>query len=128
MVPGDKPGSNILKSIGEEIMKKLMIFGALTFALSGCSIFGGESVEDAAAKSTAAAKSSITAAEDALKKARSVEGEWRDSKKTLLKKAKAAASKGDFKKAIELADIAKFQGEMGYAQAMEQKNAGPWLF
>jgi len=109
-------------------MKKLMIFGALIFALSGCSIFGGESAEDAVAKSTAAAKSAITGAEDALKKARSVEGEWRDSKKTLLKKAKAAASKGDFKKAIELADIAKFQGEMGYAQAMEQKNAGPWLF
>ena len=105
-----------------------MIFGALIFALSGCSIFGGENAEDAVAKSTAAAKSAIADAEDALKKAQSVEGEWRDSKKTLLKKAKAAASKGDFKKAIELADIAKFQGEMGYAQAMEQKNAGPWLF
>jgi len=109
-------------------MKKLMIFGALIFALSGCSIFGGENAEDAIAKNTAAAKSAITAAEDALKKAHSVQGEWRDTKKSILKNAKAAASKGDFKKAIKLANEAKFQADMGYAQAMEQKDAGPWLF
>ncbi|MCF6338193.1 MAG: SoxXA-binding protein [Gammaproteobacteria bacterium] len=109
-------------------MKKLMIFGALIFALSGCSIFGGETAEDAVAKNTAAAKSAIAAATDALKKARSVDGEWRDAGKKILKKAKAAASKGDFKKAIELANEAKFQADMGYAQAVEQKNAGPWLF
>ncbi len=109
-------------------MKKLIVFGALILALSGCSIFGGESAEDAAARDSAAAQSAIAAAEDALNKARSVDGEWRDSRKKILKKAKAAASKGDFKKAIELANLAKFQGDMGYKQAMEQKNAGPWLF
>ncbi|NOX91766.1 MAG: SoxXA-binding protein [Gammaproteobacteria bacterium] len=109
-------------------MKKLIMFGALVFALNGCSIFGGESAEDAAARDAAAARSAITAAEDALKKARSVDGEWRDSRKKILKKAKAAASKGDFKKAVELANEAKFQADAGYAQAMEQKDAGPWLF
>jgi len=109
-------------------MKKLIIFGALVFALSGCSIFGGESAEESVARDTAAARSAITAAEDALKKARSVDGEWRDARKKLLKKAKAAASKGDFKKAIELANKAKFQADTGYTQAMEQKDAGPWLF
>jgi hypothetical protein len=111
-------------------MKKLMIFGALVFALSGCSMFGGgEGGGDSmAGGDAAAAKAAIAAAEAALDKARSVEGEWRDAKKKMVKKAKAAASKGDYKKAIKLADMAKFQGEMGYKQAMEQKNASPWLF
>jgi hypothetical protein len=30
--------------------------------------------------------------------------------------------------AAKLAKKAKFEGEMGYQQAQEQKNAGPWLF
>ena len=111
-------------------MNKLMIFGALIFALtlSGCSIFEGGSGASAAGGDAAAAKSAIAAAEAALKKARSVEGEWRDAKKKMVKKAKAAASKGEFDKAIKLANKAKFEGEMGYKQAMEEKNAGPWLF
>jgi hypothetical protein len=110
-------------------MKKLMIFGALAFALSGCGMMnGGGSDSAAGGGDAAAAKSAIAAAEAALKKARGVEGEWRDAKKKMVKKAKAAASKGDYAKAIKLADMAKFQGEMGYSQAMEQKNAGPWLF
>ncbi len=110
-------------------MKKVMIFGALIFALSGCSYFGGGSSDDTSANADAeAAKAAIAAAVEALDKARSVEGEWRDARKKILKKAKAAASKGDYKKAIKLANMAKFQGEMGYKQAMDQKNAGPWLF
>jgi len=107
-------------------MKKLMIFGALVFALSGCSTMGGGSA--AGGNDAAAAKSAIAAAEASLKKARGVEGEWRDAKKKMVKKAKAAASKGDYAKAVKLANKAKFEGEMGYAQAMDQKNAGPWLF
>lgn len=108
-------------------MKKLMIFGALAFALSGCGTMGGGD-SAAGGDDAAAAKSAIAAAEAALKKARGVEGEWRDAKKQMVKKAKAAASKGDYKQAIKLANEAKFQGEMGYKQAMDQKNAGPWLF
>lgn len=108
-------------------MKKLMIFGALVFALSGCSMMGGGD-SAAGGANAATAKSAIAAAEAALKKARGVEGEWRDAKKKMVKKAKAAASKGDFKKAIKLANKAKFEGEMGYKQAMDEKNAGPWLF
>lgn len=110
-------------------MKKLMIFGALVFALSGCSWFSGGSEGDSAASGdAAAAKTAIASAEAALKKARGVEGEWRDAKKKMVKKAKAAASKGEYEKAIKLANKAKFEGEMGYTQAMEQKNAAPWLF
>jgi hypothetical protein len=116
------------KSIGGEKMKKLMIFGALvlTLSLGGCATSGGG---DTAVNTDAeAAKSAIASAEAALKKARSIEGEWRDAKKKMVKKAKAAASKGDFKKAIKLANMAKFQGEMGYQQAIGQEKAGPWLF
>ena len=106
-------------------MKKLAITmtGALLIALSGCASQG--KTEDVNAAATTAA---IEAAEAALNKARSVDGEWRDARKVYLKKAKAAAHKADYKTAIKLANIAKFQGEMGYQQAIEQKDAGPWLF
>lgn len=112
-------------------MKKIALFGALIFVLSGCSQFGGgESAGGKAAMSgeAAEAQAAIKAASAALKKARGVGGEWRDSNKKMLKKAKAAASKNDFKTAIRLANKAKFEGDMGYAQAMGQKNAGPWLY
>ena len=109
-------------------MNKLLIFGALIFALSGCSTMGGGDSAAAGGTDAAAAKGAIAADEAALDKARGVEGEWRDAKKKMVKGAKAAASKGDFEKAIKLANKAKFEGEMGYKQAMEQKNAGPWLF
>ena len=75
-----------------------------------------------------AAKSAIAAAEAAVKKAAKAGGEWRDSKKKFIKKAKAAASKKDYKKAIKLANKAKAEGEMGYKQAMAEKDAKPWLF
>ncbi len=58
------------------------------------------------------------------KKAASVGGEWRDIGK-FLKQAEAAAKKGDYDTAVKLAAKARFQGEMGYKQALEQKNAGP---
>lgn len=78
-------------------------------------------------------------------KAASVEGEWRDlrwKKSTFVKwknaagetvkgsfvgVADAAAAEGNYVKAMELLKTAKFQAEMGYQQAMEQKNAGPRL-
>lgn len=64
----------------------------------------------------------------AVKKAKSVNGEWRDVGK-ILKKADKAADKGDYAQATKLANKAKAQGELGYAQAMAQKNAdGSFLF
>jgi LysM repeat protein len=87
----------------------------------------------------------LKAANDALDKAASVGGEWRDSrwKKSKFVKwtksdgstvkgsyvaiAKLAASEGKFDRAIELLKTAKKQGELGYAQAMEQKDAKPML-
>ncbi len=58
------------------------------------------------------------------KKAASVGGEWRDIGK-FLKRAEEAAKKGDFETAVKLAEKARFQGKMGYKQALEQKDAGP---
>lgn len=108
-------------------MKKLILLGAMIFAISGCSSMdGGDKMSGGA--DAAAAKSAISAAEAAVKKAAKAGGEWRDSKKKFIKKAKAAASKKDYKKAIKLANRAKFEGEAGLAQAMAEKDAKPWLF
>ena len=74
----------------------------------------------------------------ALDKANSVQGEWRDArgkkakavkcgdkKMSYLHAAECFAAAGDWKNAVKNAEIAKFQAEMGYEQAMGQKNAGP---
>ena len=79
----------------------------------------------------------------ALDKANRIEGEWRDARwskskavkvkgkdgksksMSYLGAAEAYAKMGDYKNAIKYIKIAKFQGEAGYKQAMEQKRAGP---
>lgn len=66
----------------------------------------------------------VAEAKASLKKAASVRGEWRDSG-DMLKKADEAAGKGDLDKAIKLANMAKQQGELGYAQAIAEKSAPP---
>ena len=60
------------------------------------------------------------AADAARKGAAKVGYEWRDTKK-MLKSAKKLADKGQFDKAIALANKAKFQGERAQAQAAEQE-------
>lgn len=60
----------------------------------------------------------------AIDKAKSVGGEWRDSRK-LIDKAQKAAEAGDEKKALKIAHDAKLQGELGYEQALSQKDAKP---
>ncbi|MBU0501208.1 MAG: SoxXA-binding protein [Gammaproteobacteria bacterium] len=59
----------------------------------------------------------------AQQKAQSVGGEWRDLAKT-LDQAAVAAAEGDCEKANKKYAAARFQGEMGYQQALEQANAG----
>lgn len=100
---------------------------AAAFTLSAC--YAGD-VKKAAAGHAAAYDKAMAEAIAAADKAKSVGGEWRDirwkkSKKPLILNAEKAAAKGDYAKAISLLKTAKFQGEMGYQQAMEQKNAGP---
>jgi len=62
----------------------------------------------------------IQAAEAARKKAASVKGEWRDTGK-MIKSAQKALKAGDYEKALKLAKKAHQQGELGYKQAVSQK-------
>ncbi len=102
-------------------MKKIAsIFAALV--LVGCAGTGGMQESE-----PMDLDSTIKAAEAAIKEAKSAGGEWRDSGK-FLKKAKEAAKKGDEGSAMKLAKKALKQGKLGKMQAMDQKNAGPWLF
>jgi nucleoid-associated protein YgaU len=100
---------------------KLLIAAFLSVGLlAGCA--STEETSEPAPKADAqksAAEAAIAAADAALKKAASVGGEWRDSRK-ILKKAEAALKKGDYAKAIKLANQARRQGELGYAQAMDE--------
>ena len=68
----------------------------------------------------AAFDAAYAAADAARKGAAKVGYEWRDTKK-MLKSAKKLADKGQFDKAIALANKAKFQGERAQAQAAEQE-------
>ena len=65
----------------------------------------------------------IRAAEAAQKTADEAGGEWRDVGK-LIKAAKAAADSGAYGKATALANKARQQSELGYKQALAEKNAG----
>jgi len=85
----------------------------------------------------------VAAANAALDKAASVQGEWRDSrwkkstfvkyktkdgkthKSSFLGAAEIAAADGDYASAMKFAETATFQGNMGYEQAVGQKNIGP---
>jgi hypothetical protein len=91
---------------------------AIALALTGL-VAGTAQAGDEAAQF----KQAIEKAEASKKKAASVNGEWRDTGK-LIKKAQAAAKKGDYANAINLANTAYRQGELGYQQAVEQKDAG----
>lgn len=112
-------------------MKKLLGI-ALLVALSG------SAYADSHGKMKAEYEALHGAAVAALDKAASVGGEWRDARDKKAKVAKCGdkklsyllaaechAANGDYTNAIKNAEIAKFQGERGYEQAMGQKNAGP---
>ena len=73
--------------------------------------------------SAAGYESALVAAKAEQKKAAAVGGEWRDTGK-LFKKAEQAAAAGDYAKATELAERARFESEMGQAQATEQADVG----
>jgi len=90
------------------------------FALAKSKEGGGAA--SASEGSSAAADQAIADAEAARKKADSVGGEWRDTAK-MIKDAQDLAKAGEFDKAIQLANKAKRQGELGYAQAIHEKNA-----
>lgn len=107
--------------------KTAIVYAALlALTLSACGSTG-DMADQASAGGSADVEQLIKDAEAAVKKAGSVGSAWRDSSK-FLKQAKAALSKGDVETAKKLAMKAKFEGEMGHQQGMEQQKAGPWLF
>lgn len=108
--------SNVMRQLGV-----MTLAGALVV---GCASQPKEEPKPAATGAEAQqAADAIAAAKASLNKAGSVGGEWRDSGK-MVSEAEKAAQAGDYAKAIELADEAKRQGELGYSQAMKEKNAG----
>lgn len=107
-------------------MKKLITAFGLILLIAGCNATTPEKPASMKAQYEAA----LAETQAAVKKAASVGGEWRDirwkkSKKKYLPSAVKAAEAGDYAKALKLLEIAKFQAEAGYKQAMAQKNAGP---
>ena len=93
----------------------LILTGLLTVGCSGAGT-NTATLEDYN-NALADAKSSIS-------KAKKVNYEWRDTGK-ILKKAAEAAKSGNYTKATQLANKAKRQGDMAYAQYLDQRNAGP---
>lgn len=110
--------------IGTSLVALSLAMGAAGCAGTG----GGQQTASAAAPAKSAQAQEFeriyAEAVKARKKAASVGFEWRDIGK-FLKKAKAAAKKGDYGKAIKLARKAKVQAELGYQQYLSQRNAGP---
>ena len=68
------------------------------------------------------ALASTEAAEAARQRADSVGGEWRDTA-AMIERARTLTEAGRYEAAIELANDAKRQGELGYDQALREKNA-----
>jgi len=104
-------------------MKKLALLVAaiaLSLTLTAC----GSSPDTSHNKDDAT--SSILAAENANKKAKKVNYEWRDTGK-IIKKAKKAQKEGNFDMAVKLADKAKRQAQLAYKQYLEQREAKPSL-
>ncbi len=111
------------------MMKKTIISVGLALLIAGCSASQPEKPMSLKEQYEAA----LARTQAAVEKAASMEGEWRDirwkkSKKRYLPKAIEAAKAGDYEKALKLLSIAEFQAEMGYKQAMAEKNAGPHLY
>ena len=74
------------------------------------------------ASDEAAFKSAYEAASTARKAARKAGFEWRDTKK-MLRQARKLAKKGEFAKAVELANRVQRHSELGLIQAEEQESA-----
>ncbi len=79
-----------------------------------------QEITDSVAKVKKEVDGMIKLAESNQKKAKSVGGEWRDIGK-FIKQAKKFQSNGQCEKAIKTLQKAIIQGEMGYKQAMAQK-------
>ena len=99
--------------------KPLISLVTAGFILAGCSGYGTKSasIEDY--------NNSLSEATIVLDKAKKSGFEWRDSR-DILQNAEKAAKEGDFTRAIELANLAKRQGELALIQS-QKPVAGPQI-
>lgn len=105
----------------------ILLLAGLAVGISGQTQADGHGAKAAAPMATEAADpmaakaaEAISVAKASLKKAASLQAEWRDSGK-LVKKAEAAAKKGDYSAAIKLAAQAADEGDMAYQQGAAQQ-------
>lgn len=99
-----------------KIIIKLAVACALALSLAACT--------SAPTKTATEANMAIKSATTANGIAKKLYVEWRDTG-DLIKKAKEATDKGDFDKAVELANQAEQQAKNAVAQYNEQKNVKP---
>ena len=103
-------------------MHKRSIFSILLFAgmlAVGTSYTWADSGKKVDAR-MAQAEQAIKDADASRKRADSVSGEWRDTGK-MIKSAQKALKEGDYDTAMKLAKKAHQQGQLGYEQAVSQK-------
>jgi Ni/Co efflux regulator RcnB len=103
-------------------MKAIKLIRTATLAVAVASLSAG-ALQAAEKDQAAEFEAAVEKADASRKKAASAGSEWRDTGK-MIKQAKAAAKKGDYKKGLELANTAYRQGELGYQQAIDQKDVG----
>lgn len=103
-------------------MKAIKLIRTAALAVAMAALSAG-AVQAAEKDQAAEFKAAVEKADASRKKAASVGSEWRDTGK-MIKQAKAAAKKDDYKKALKLANTAYRQGELGYQQAMGEKDVG----
>lgn len=101
-------------------IKTLLAFTVGAWLLAGCAGIGGESAEQTQQRYAQA----MAEAQTAYDKVYAVEFSWRDTQ-DLMKAAQKAAEKGEYDKAIALANQSRKESELAYNQYLEQKGAGP---
>lgn len=99
------------------LLLNITLLGAMVGAV-GCA--APRDADKAASAATSDYEAVYEAAQAAREKAASVGNEWRDTS-MILAQSKKANDGGDHETAIKLANQAKAQGELGYAQAQKNK-------
>ena len=94
----------------------------LAAAVAAVALAAGAWPSLASADDAEAFKAAYEAAEAARKAAAKLGFEWRDTRK-MLRQARDLAKKGEYAKAVELANRARRQGELAVMQAREQEAA-----
>ena len=105
-----RPAIRRRRRFAVSVVAALLVVGALGWA------------PDSRASDEATFKAAHSAAAAVRKAVRKAGYEWRDTKK-MLRQARRLAKKGEYEKAVELANRARRQAELGLIQAEEQESA-----